>query len=264
MSGIDLNEDHQPIDHMQIDYLRLGYAEFYVQENQFDQQTLDDLADYYWANYGSFLPKDPEARILDVGCGGGQFLRCLEQKGYRSPIGVDISLNMVRLASTVARNSQVDLTEDTERYLKETGPYDAIVIDDVLEHIPKHQTIPFLLSVKEALRPGATLLIKVPNMGALFVGQSRYIDFTHEVGYTQESLHQVLKDIGYVDITLWAPIPPPPNCLTRSLRRALGNFRRAFLSAAIERTLVWAGYSVPKITSELLMAVARKPGQATD
>ena len=46
-----------------------------------------------------------------------------------------------------------------------------------------------------ALRAGGAVLIDVPNMDWLFAGHERYMDFTHELGFTQESLSQLLGGV---------------------------------------------------------------------
>jgi len=54
----------------------------------------------------------------------------------------------------------------------------------------------------------------VPNMDWLFVGHERYMDFTHEVGYTQESLVQVMSTVFSS-----VQVLPLDNDLTRGIRR---------------------------------------------
>jgi hypothetical protein len=52
----------------------------------------------------------------------------------------------------------------------------------------------------QALQPGGKLIITTGNM-ACFTGLfSRYMDFTHETGFTETSLKQVLMLAGFTDI----------------------------------------------------------------
>ena len=46
-------------------------------------------------NYGNFMPRQKEARILDVGCGTGHFLYYLAKKGYDNYLGIDLSPQQV-------------------------------------------------------------------------------------------------------------------------------------------------------------------------
>jgi hypothetical protein len=79
-----------------------------------------------------------------------------------------------------------------------------ILIKAVLEHIPKQEVIPLLERIKHALKPGGLVLVDVPNMDWLFAQHERYMDFTHEVGFTLESLRQVMVNI-FADVRV-APV----------------------------------------------------------
>jgi len=73
----------------------------------------------------------------------------------------------------------------------------------VIEHVAKRQAVPFLNAVRKALAPGGVLLLETPNMANPFLGLTfRYADFTHEVGYTETSIHYVLQAAGFHDITV--------------------------------------------------------------
>ena len=50
----------------------------------------------YLRRYGSFLPRDLAAPILDIGCGTGGFLDALRSVGYSSVEGVDLSASQVQ------------------------------------------------------------------------------------------------------------------------------------------------------------------------
>jgi hypothetical protein len=52
--------------------------------------------------------------------------------------------------------------------------------------------IPLLHLMAAAVRPNGLVLIDVPNMDWLFAGHERYMDFTHEGGFTTESLRQTI------------------------------------------------------------------------
>jgi hypothetical protein len=89
-----------------------------------------------------------------------------------------------------------------------------------LEHVPKSDTVELLAACRRALMPGGVLLLEVPNMGDPFNGvYSRYADFTHEVGFTEESLRYVLDLGGFGIIEFLDPIGATGR-LTRPLQRA--------------------------------------------
>ncbi len=83
-------------------------------------------------------------------------------------------------------------------YLRDTASrFEAIVLSDVLEHIPKSQVIELLEAILERLAPGGQVILRVPNLSNPLNLRTRYVDFTHECGFTRESLAQVLRLAGF-------------------------------------------------------------------
>ena len=48
------------------------------------------------------------------------------------------------------------------------------------------------------MKPGGKIFVKTGNMSNPFSLRLRYIDFTHEVGFTEESFVQVLYIAGFL------------------------------------------------------------------
>jgi 2-polyprenyl-3-methyl-5-hydroxy-6-metoxy-1,4-benzoquinol methylase len=138
---------------------------------------------------------DPAVRpaILEIGCGKGQLLAALSGCGYGNLAGIDLSAEDLDHARTMVPAATL-LCIDAAAYL-EANPasFDVIINKAVLEHQEKADIIPFLEAMRGALRPGGIALTEVPNMDWLLAGHERYMDFTHEVGFTRESLAQLLR-----------------------------------------------------------------------
>jgi 2-polyprenyl-3-methyl-5-hydroxy-6-metoxy-1,4-benzoquinol methylase len=151
-----------------------------------DKSKVKDSAPYYARLFDSLLPSDRAARIIDIGCGGGHFLYYLKAKGYSNLEGVDMAPGLVDFVrEQIWPNVH---NGDALEYLKKNADkYDAIVANDFIEHLPKNAIIQFLFCALAALRPGGMLLLKTPNMSNLFASRHRYVDFTHEVGFTEYS-----------------------------------------------------------------------------
>jgi len=56
------------------------------------------VAKHYNNLLGPFLPKNPEAFILDVGCGMGLALGFLKASGFKNVEGVDTDAGQIKLA----------------------------------------------------------------------------------------------------------------------------------------------------------------------
>lgn len=103
------------------------------------------------------MPK-PNVRLLEVGCGNGNFMVYLRDRGWQVT-GVDISPYAVTLASR--RGLQVFQGELSE-FNFAPNQFDGIVMYHVLEHVyfPKE----LLRETCRILKPGGNLIIEVPNI----------------------------------------------------------------------------------------------------
>lgn len=99
----------------------------------------------------------PKGSLMDVGCGSGQTLSLAKQLGWQA-MGVEIDPAAVRAARTQYLNVLEGTYEKLDDYKQE---FDCIVCFHVLEHVYNPQDM--LIKLKEALKPGGTLLLSLPN-----------------------------------------------------------------------------------------------------
>ena len=221
------------------------------------QQALEDnfkhIASTYEWNYKDLLPADKNAKILDIGCGLGQFLYWLQQKGYQNFLGVDISQEMLDIARQKATTKVKKITSIKEFLSAETESYDLIVMNDVIEHLSKQEIIDDLELMRVALKKGGKLVIKTNNLAAITGSRMRYSDFTHEVGLTEYSLRQILLAAGFNSVEI-KPFAMPLTSLARYVRFILQK-----VSNACWKLRFWINFTpVPKIVDEMIWAVAIK------
>jgi len=158
---------------------------------------------YFRKNYLKHLPKDLHAKILDIGCGMGHFLNFLSVEGYTNSLGIDISEENIEFCK---KNNFNVRQADVFSFLKEASDntYDTIIMNDLIEHLEKQEVLNLLHLIREKLNHGGLLIIKAPNASNPFMApSSRYLDFTHELLFTEESLSQVLKICGYYKVTIY-------------------------------------------------------------
>lgn len=140
-----------------------------------------------------------EARILDAGCGQGHLLAALYRVGYKNLSGLDISPQMIESARSLLP-SEVKLTQaDIRGFLAVAQPesYDVVFFHDVLEHLPREDTLDVLKGLHKILCVGGFLSVRVPNMGAIIGSYTSSIDFTHITHFTEYSLIQVVEAGGF-------------------------------------------------------------------
>lgn len=146
--------------------------------------------------YIKFLKLHSADRILDVGCGEGFFLEALAEAGLHSE-GCDLSPQQIEAAKNRGLNAYI--TDNLYTNIIDNR-YDIITLFDVLEHIPVDQQILALQTLRQKLKPGGQILIRVPNASSMFAGHYRYVDWTHYSSFTTDSLHFVLKEAGFSSI----------------------------------------------------------------
>lgn len=136
-------------------------------------------------------------KILDYGCGYGQFLTALKKTGYTNIKGIDICSEAVQVCIKNGLDVELINDDDLKKY---RGCFDFITLSHVLEHIPKSEIISFLGIVKTLLNDNGKLIIMVPNAQSNTGCYWAYEDFTHTTLFTTGSLFYVLKAAGFSQI----------------------------------------------------------------
>jgi len=128
--------------------------------------------DYYGARHPIFKdyladlrvralgPGPPGARLLDIGCGRGDFILACRRKGWRVN-GVEQANSLVmRLRETLG----IEVVTPEAIPTLPNGAFDFVTLWHVLEHLPEPRES--LREVARLLKPGGRLLVEVPNFGS--------------------------------------------------------------------------------------------------
>jgi 2-polyprenyl-3-methyl-5-hydroxy-6-metoxy-1,4-benzoquinol methylase len=138
-----------------------------------------------------------EARLLDVGCGGGDFLVRMRNRGWRVE-GLDIGREQcARVAEATGAVVHVGTLPGAA---VEPAAYDLVTFWQVLEHL--HDPVATLRAARELLRPGGSIVASTPNFGswsrqrfgATWVGLDPP---RHLIHYTPETLQAVFEAAGF-------------------------------------------------------------------
>jgi O-antigen chain-terminating methyltransferase len=120
----------------------------------------------------------PAMPILDVGCGRGEWLELLRQRGWQSS-GVD--LNRVLIAICQERGLPVTEADAIEhlRSLPEAS-LGAVTAFHLIEHLPLPRLIALLDAIVRVLKPGGVAIFETPNPNNVFTSSRYfYLDPTH-------------------------------------------------------------------------------------
>lgn len=204
-------------------------------------------------NYKKYFPENKNVFVLDIGIGRGEMLSSMKSWGYLNYKGIDISQSTVKFCKSLDLNCEH--VENTIDWLNQNPEkFEIITLFDVLEHIKKDETLNFLKAIKNSLVNGGILIVQVPNMQAVDSQLHRFNDFTHESGFTENSLNQVLSSINFLDIEF--------NGFEENVFGGIRGFKRD-----IFRNLIWkytrfkrrmTGNINPEIMHPVFFAIAKK------
>jgi len=210
-------------------------------------------------------------RLVDVGCGNGQFLQWARELGW-SVYGVE----MDAAAAAVARAHGIEILGS---HLHELGPahegtFEAITLSHVIEHV--YDPIDTLRHCWRLLKPGGYLWIQTPNAGS--VGYEIYGAHwrgleppRHLVMFNAAVLRSCLERVGFERVRLLPPDEDPEHIFTLSASMQLGRIAekdsrplpqavRKGIRAAARRARALVRRNPER--SEFITAVANRPDAA--
>ncbi|HYE18956.1 MAG TPA: class I SAM-dependent methyltransferase [Tepidisphaeraceae bacterium] len=172
------------------------------------------------------------ARVLDVGCGKGEFCDYFATQGFEA-VGSDLSTKAIEYAR--GRFPAVQFfAGPVEGLLPQmAGAFDAVFSSEVIEHL--FDVGAFLRSVNRLMRPGALLALTTPFHGKI---KNVVLDLLNYAGH----YNPLGQHIRFFD------------------KRSLGRVLRA---TGFE-PFVWTGYGRPWPFWKSFFVVARKVREVTD
>ncbi|MEW5977032.1 MAG: class I SAM-dependent methyltransferase [Acidobacteriota bacterium] len=234
---------------------KLVHGDFVANRPDRWQERLDWFRNLYRKNYASRL-KHPGVRLLEVGCNQGFFLKILSEHGFEHLYGIDLSPDDVDLARTRFGLRNVFVADAQEYLSRAHQQFDVIFAKDVLEHIESHRLQAFIGAVFDCLTPEGVAIFQVPNMDWVASSHERHMDLTHSLGFTRESLGQLLR-LHFDDVTIDKVYSLYPQ--TWKQRLLWGPVRRCYLKLyRLHLTVIGEGAADTWFDCREIMAVCRK------
>ncbi len=140
-----------------------------------------------------------EEPVIDVGCGRGEWLDLLNQKGINA-YGIDNNPEVAKRAN--ARGLDVRTADAIEHLAGLTErSVAAVTAFHVAEHLPLDTLIALIDASLRVLRPGGKLILETPNPANLTVGASTFwLDPTHIRPLPSALLAFLVTSRGFIDV----------------------------------------------------------------
>jgi O-antigen chain-terminating methyltransferase len=137
-------------------------------------------------------------RVLDIGCGRGEFLELLREHGIPAE-GIDLTDSAVE--TCVAKGLSV-VRAEAHAFLaaKDPGTFDGIHMSHVLEHIPFGAAVALLETCEQHLALGGVIVAETPNPHSPEALQAFFLDPTHVRPLFPEALVVLLESLGLRDV----------------------------------------------------------------
>jgi 2-polyprenyl-3-methyl-5-hydroxy-6-metoxy-1,4-benzoquinol methylase len=98
-------------------------------------------------------------KLLDIGCGNGEFLLHMRSRGEWELVGIE---HNKRIAESLKSEQQLDIFMDPlEDISFQSSSFEVITMWDVLEHLPDPRSS--LQECRRILKPGGVLVLRLPN-----------------------------------------------------------------------------------------------------
>jgi SAM-dependent methyltransferase len=158
-----------------------------------------------WTATRKYIYPVASGRVLDVGCGNGQWLAEYKRLGWEAE-GIEPNLSSAAIAQQAGHRVIAGQLLDAAY---PAGYFDAVTLWDALEHI--HNPGAVLREIHRITKPNGKVYISVPNFGSWYarVFRDKWFMFTaplHYYHYTQGTLSRLLRETGFGMIQISFPL----------------------------------------------------------
>ncbi len=149
------------------------------------------VRDYYVGRVVDLIVSSGAKSVLEVGCGDGWNCGKLVHAGLQV-VGIDWSKNGIDHARRMVPKGQFLCCDVTSKEFKDAfpAPFDAIIMVEVLEHIPPSECVRALKNIIAHLKPGGRFVLTTPSVNVVNTNPQHYRHFDEKV------LISLLSEVG--------------------------------------------------------------------
>ncbi len=177
-------------------------------EDQFrgSQEEIYQRLSIYLPYLSSANLRPADDKIVDVGCGRGEWLSLLKKSGYQA-IGVDLN----KMAIVCCQQNQLNAVHgDAIEYLKNLPDKSlgGLTGFHIIEHLPFDVLLQLLTESYRIVRPGGIVIFETPNPSNVLVGSCNfYFDPTHRNPIPSLTAKFLMEYTGFSPVTI-LPLNP--------------------------------------------------------
>jgi len=165
-----------------------------------------------------FLRAVPGGRVLDVGCGSGEWLGMMRDLGWQVE-GIDFDEKAVNVARQTGLNVRCGALEGQNF---PAASFDAVTLNHVIEHVP--DPVGTLKECARILKPGGKLVLATPNTASLshrvFKSDWRGLEPPRHLHiFSPTAIRGALAHAGFRNVTIHPIIASSVVYESRMLRR---------------------------------------------
>jgi len=149
----------------------------------------------------------PVARVLDAGCGRGEFLQACREAGVGA-YGIETDPDMVsRCRMKALEVVKADVLEHLRSL--EDRSLDGIFMAQVIEHLTPSEIVDFVRLAADKMRRGGKIIIETINPDTFSALRWFWMDPTHRQPVSEATLRFLLEDAGFTlaDVLYSSPVP---------------------------------------------------------
>ena len=192
------------------------------------------------------------SKILEIGFGNGAFLAYCNNQNYKI-VGTEVNADLL----SAACNAGYEVFDGEMIDTIEPSSFDYIFAFDVIEHIYPEDTVSFLSSCRQLLRPEGVALFRFPNGDSPMAMPNFNADITHANWIGSGKIEYYSQAAGFQSCKVLAT---PELVITRSLPHSFYHFLVLPIKAVINllaRVLFYPGRRLNLVAVDLI-AILKK------
>lgn len=232
-------------------------------ETKFKNSFIENIIDSFRSGRAKRALKfaGHKSKVLDIGCGNGNFLMYLFKFGKCEVYGTEFDENSAKRASLIKEINLKSGEIKSEDYPDEF--FDLITMFHVFEHLQEPKLMLDLIYQK--LKPGGKLIISIPNIDSwqskMFKGKWLHLDPPrHLFFFTPFDLAELVKNRGFeIERTIYFSIEQNPFGMVQSLLNKMQKKREVLFELLKGNKTYSDGYSSINIFMQKLFFLISFP-----